>query len=121
MPRSDCQYNVYMGGVDKSDQFLAYHNVLQRTVRFWKTLFHHLIDVAVVNSFILYNLLRVEAGEKPISENDFRDKLVLQIIEKHGRKRQEKKLVGRPPRCDCRVHHGSKIYSSTDKVRCQYC
>ena len=115
-PKVIATYNVYMGGVDKSDQFLAYHNVLRRTVRFWKTLFYHLIDVAVVNSFILYNLLRAEAGEKPVSENDFRDKLVLQIIEKYGRKRQEKKPIGRPPR-DYRIHHGSKIYSSTDKAR----
>ena len=68
------------GGVDKSDQFLAYHNVLRKTARFWKTLFYHLIDVAVVNLFILYNLVAVESGHKPISENDFRDILVLQSL-----------------------------------------
>lgn len=35
------QYHRHMGGggVDKSDQFLAYHNVLWKTVRYWKTLF----------------------------------------------------------------------------------
>ena len=42
-----------MGGVDKSDQLLSYHNVLRRTVRYWKTV----LDVGIVNSFILYNLL----------------------------------------------------------------
>jgi len=78
-------YNSHMGGVDKSDQFLAYHNVLRKTVRFWKTLFYHLVDIAVVNSSILYNLAAANEGMKPISENDFRDKLVLQIIEKYGR------------------------------------
>ena len=33
-PKVITTYNVYMGGVDKSDQFLAYHNVLRRTVCF---------------------------------------------------------------------------------------
>ena len=28
------EYNRYMGGVDKSDQYMTYHNVLTRTVRF---------------------------------------------------------------------------------------
>ena len=46
-----------MGGIDKSDQYLAYHNVLRKTVRYWKTLFYHMIDVAVVNAFVLYNHL----------------------------------------------------------------
>ena len=47
------QYNQFMGGVDKPDQYLAYHNVLHKTVRYWKTLFYHMIDVAVVNAFVL--------------------------------------------------------------------
>ena len=118
MPKSDCQCTTFTWEELTSR---AYHNVLQRTVCFWKTLFYHLIDVAVVNSLILYNLLRVEAGKKPISENNFRDKPVLQIIEKYGRKGQEKRPVGKPPHSDCRVHRGSKIYPFTDKARCQYC
>lgn len=34
------KYNVSMEGVDLSDQYLAYHNVLHRTVQYWKTLFY---------------------------------------------------------------------------------
>ena len=57
VPLAVVKYNASMGGVDKSDQYLSYHNVLRRTVRYWKTLFYHAVDVAVVNSFILYNVL----------------------------------------------------------------
>lgn len=48
------KYNQYMGGLDKSNQFFAYHNV---TVRYWKTPFYHAIDIATVNAFILYNYI----------------------------------------------------------------
>lgn len=78
IPIAVAKYNISMGGVDKSDQLLSYHNVLRRTVRYWKTLFYHGIDVAVVNSFVLYNLLVYQSGMRTITENDFRDMLVLQ-------------------------------------------
>ena len=113
------KYNISMGGVDLSDQYLAYHNVLRRTVRYWKTLFYHGLDIGVVNSFILYNLLAYQAGMRTTTENDFRDMLVLQIIEKYGREKREPVTKGRPPRSAYRVHHGSTL--TQEKGRCQYC
>ena len=112
-------YNQNMGGVDKSDQYLAYHNVLRKTVRYWKTLLYHMVDVAVVNAFIVYNILAFESGHKPISENDFRDALVLQIINKYGKEKREAISRGRPPKSSCRIKHGSQLF--TEKCRCQYC
>lgn len=47
-------YNQYMNAVDRSDQILATHNVQRKCMRWWKTLFFHLIDIAVVNSYILF-------------------------------------------------------------------
>lgn len=32
------KYNKNMGGVDKSDQYLSYHNILRKTVQYWKTI-----------------------------------------------------------------------------------
>ena len=101
------KYNISMGGGDKSDQLLSYHNVLRRTVQYWKILFYHGLDVAVVNSFILYNLLAYQAGMRTITENDFRDMLVLQIIEKYGCEQREPVTRGRPPKSTYHVHHGS--------------
>ena len=113
------KYNAYMGGVDKSDQFLSYHNILRKTVRYWKTLFYHMIDIAVVNSHILYNYTAVYAGRKTVTENDFRDTLVLQIIGTYGREKQQHITHGRPPSSSCRVRHGSQL--GPTKYRCQYC
>ena len=75
-----------------------------------------------MNSFVLYNLIAVQAGLRPISENDFRDKLVLQIIHKYGRGKQEnERQPGRPPRSEYREKHGSKPYPIMGKARCQFC
>ena len=106
------KYNCYRGGVDKSDQYLSYHNVLRKTVRYWKTLFYHLIDIALVNSFILHNLVAHMSGCRLVTENDFRDELVLQIIERYGKDQREKVCPGRPSPSDCRVWHGSTISGS---------
>ena len=43
-----------MKGVDKSDQLLAKYNLLRKCIRWWKTLFFHMVDMAVVNGFILF-------------------------------------------------------------------
>ena len=53
-PKAVSNYNKYMNAVDRSDQILATNNVLRKCMRWWKTLFFHLIDIAVVNSFILF-------------------------------------------------------------------
>ena len=120
IPIAVAMYNKSMGGVDKSDQYLAYHNVLRRTVRYWKTLFYHFVDIAVVNSFVIYNLLAHQAGHSTITENDFRDMLVMQIIDQYGVEKREPITRGRPPKSSCRIHHGSTLYAVEEKKR-QYC
>ena len=47
-------YNKYMSGVDKSDQLIGKYNSLRRTNRYWKTLFYHFLDIARVNSYIMF-------------------------------------------------------------------
>ena len=43
-PMAIHKYNAFMNGVDKSDQILNTDNVLRKCVRWWKTLFFHMID-----------------------------------------------------------------------------
>ena len=82
-----------MGGVDKPNQLLSYHNVLRKTLRYWKTILYHMIYVATVNAFILYNLIAASSRVKTITENQFRDSLVLQIISKYGKNERQDKLI----------------------------
>ncbi|XP_055888603.1 piggyBac transposable element-derived protein 3-like isoform X1 [Biomphalaria glabrata] len=59
------EYNVYMGGVDKSDQLINKYNVLRKTKKYWKTLFFHFIDIARVNSYILFQEWRKTHSDIP--------------------------------------------------------
>ena len=68
------------------------------------------IDIAVVHSFVLYNLIAHMSGCRFITKNDFRDELILQIIECYGKKQREKMCPDRPSCSDCRVRHGSTIF-----------
>ena len=60
-------------------------------------------------------------GFKAITENDYRDNLVLQIISKYGRHKRGETKPGRLYRSDCRVKHGSQVFDVGQKSRCQYC
>ena len=53
-PKVIANYNKYMNGVDHSDQILATNTVLHKIMKWWKNMVFHLIDMAVVNGFILF-------------------------------------------------------------------
>lgn len=48
------QYNSFMGGVDLLDAYLAYYRIDIRSKKYYMRLFFHLVDLAVVNSWLLY-------------------------------------------------------------------
>lgn len=60
-----------MGGVDKSDQLIHYYQVLRISKKYWKTLFFHFIDIAIVNSYIIH----AEKETKPLKHYEFRENL----------------------------------------------
>ena len=73
-----------MNGVDRSDQIIRKNTALRKCMRWWKTLFFNMIDIAVVNGFILFQLHRannpdVEELKRPqqYSTTEFREELVL--------------------------------------------
>ena len=50
-------YNLRMGGVDKSVQLVLYYGYFHRSRKWWKRVFFHLLDLSIVNASILYNTL----------------------------------------------------------------
>src|SRR5436190_1774923 len=53
-------YNHYMGGVDIANQYRASFTTLRpQNLRYWKTLFHWLLDIALVNSYLLAKAIKI--------------------------------------------------------------
>ena len=48
------EYNSHMGGVDRADQLITYYGYPHHSKKWWKRVFFHLLDTALVNSYILY-------------------------------------------------------------------
>ena len=74
-------YNLHMGGVDKSDQLVLYYGYSHRSRKWWKRIFFHLLDLSIVNASILYNTV----AEKSLNQLDFRLSLVASLLEGHKR------------------------------------
>lgn len=53
-PRSVMIYNNYMGGVDLLDSMLGYYRIQIRSKKWYLRIFFHLIDLACVNSWLLW-------------------------------------------------------------------
>jgi hypothetical protein len=53
-PSAVLDYNKYNIGVDKSDQMLSYYSFQRNSVKWWKKLFFHLFNLALVNAHILH-------------------------------------------------------------------
>lgn len=79
IPPAIHEYNKNMGGVDLSDQLFQYYDVSRKTVRWWRTIFYHMIDMAIVNSLVIYNEVRVKQGEKKVTQLVFRQKLAEEL------------------------------------------
>lgn len=46
--------NRYMSGIDRSDQMISYYSCPRKTIRWYKKVIFHCLDVAVWNAFFLY-------------------------------------------------------------------
>lgn len=86
-PKCVQRYNKYMNGVDRSDQYLAKYNSLRKCIRWWKTLFFHMVDISLVNGFILFKHYQNMHPEiaclqrpKRYSVLEFREAVLRQLI-----------------------------------------
>ena len=69
------QYNQKMGGVDVADQLGVYYNFGRKCVKWWRKYFFWLLEVAMVNSYLLYRSSR----EKPLPHVDYRRNVLVNL------------------------------------------
>ena len=85
------QYNLFMGGVDNGDQLLSYYGYSHRTLKWWRRGFFHLVDVAIVNAYIMY--LSTPCSGRRLTHKEFRVQLAkellmetTELVDDHGRR-----------------------------------
>lgn len=78
-PGAVVDYNKNMGGVDQSDMLLSSTESVRKTVKWYKKIFFHLLDLSVLNSHIVY---KIKTG-KNINLLDFQRELVKALIAKY--------------------------------------
>jgi hypothetical protein len=115
IPIALANYNRFMGGVDKSDQFISYNRILRRTKRYWLTMFYHMLEIATTNACILNNWQRMVHDKKRLSHTQFRDNLVQEMIASYGKPAADKD--------DYTVRHGSTFLAdrAQERSRCTLC
>ena len=77
-------YNKHMLGVDKLDQLMSYYSFLHKSVKWWRKVFFWILEVAVVNAYIIYKELALKQGDKPLSHIAFRRQLIASLSEPIG-------------------------------------
>ena len=94
-------YNNIMGGVDRFDQLRERYAIGRRSVKWWHRIFHYLLDVGIVCSFIAWkvNTRTASVGTGKRDQLSFRLKLARQLIGNYtSRKRTGRPISFRAPK-----------------------
>jgi hypothetical protein len=63
-PAMNIAYCKNMGGVDLNDQICQYYDIICKSVKWWKKINFHLLNMVIVNAYVLYRKYGVEYKEK---------------------------------------------------------
>lgn len=72
------EYNKYMGGIDRKDQMVAYYSSPHKTIRWYKKVFFHMLDICVWNAFYVFK--KYFKNDVKYSFLTFREELIKQLI-----------------------------------------
>ena len=62
-------YNKNMGGTDLADRCFQYYSHTHRSLKWWKIVFFHLLNICIVNARVMFTSI---VGNKNVSNLDFR-------------------------------------------------
>ena len=117
-PTIVADYNLHVGHVDNSDMLTNSYMASHQTQKWTKKLFFHLLDLAIVNSYILL----YSCGWKKISHRYFQLTLMREILAQAGHEPRPSMPVGRPAqistnivRLDTRHNKHWRVYNPTQR------
>ena len=81
-PEITGQYNSYMGGIDLADKKVMAHRRQTKGLRWFYKVLWYLMDICVLNAFIMYNASRVP--ESRLLSREFRKQFATKLIGGHS-------------------------------------
>ena len=108
-------YNENMSGIDRSDQMLSYHSGLRKTIRWYKKVGIHLMEVMLSNAYYMYASVTPCRNVKNIK--DFREVVVESLIVPPRKKR----LMRPQLNFHCLSAIPATEKKKTPTRRCQHC
>ena len=78
-PTPVVEYNKFMGGVDLSDQLIQYYTTQHRTVKWYRKLFLHFLDIAATNAYLLHRELMQNMQKDSMTHKTFLEELTAQL------------------------------------------
>jgi Transposase IS4 len=90
-------YTAQMGAVDHANQMAASYNFARKSLKWWRKMFFWSLELAVINSYILFNITQERTQMPKASHLDYRRALITQLV---GTVRHTAKRRGRPSTSD---------------------
>jgi len=90
-PLSVLKYNENMGAIDKTDMLLSSVECVRKTIKWYKKLFFHLIDLSLLNAYSSYKTVT----GKHLSLASYQLQLIREILTKYSKKSASNK-TGHP-------------------------
>lgn len=138
-PEEVARYNDYMSGIDRCDQMVSYYSSPRKSIRWYKKVMFHLLDVAIWNSFYA---MKKHTQNMKLSLLEYRENLVRELLNIPKEMNDGRKIIhggalhgGKRPRMEASTsvvntnneQHfpdnipNAKDPSKTHHMRCKWC
>lgn len=118
-------YNERMGGVDAADHYISSYLFVRKSKKWWRKMFFWLLEVSVVNSFLLYNMYQQNIGNKCCESKKFREMLLLQLVgdfrNPSGKRRGRPSTSDKEGRLNQKPHFIASFPGVNQKKDCAVC
>lgn len=95
-PHVILDYIKHTAGVDRSNHFISSYQFMRRTKKWYRQIFFWLLEVGIVDAYLLYKMTQESHEKKPLSLKAFRQSLVRALVQEKVANRTTAKQRGRP-------------------------
>ena len=112
-------YIKFMGGVDLADQYASTYCFMRKSLKWWRKLFFWGLEISLINSYILYKLVKKQRNERPLNHLQFRKILVKQL--KGDFRQQRRPSTSTSNSDEIRLNGKLHVMLSGTKSDCKVC